>query len=115
MSAGHIEQPGKGVLFMNEKKVKELQQFLLSAGAGTVIQEPGFTSTSWTGGKTILSNNDIEWEFTAGPGVKIYPAWLTANKGEGEGLLPPNQRYMIVGSKKEGKTVRIQAVLLPTI
>lgn len=99
----------------NEKKVKELQQFLLSAGVGTVVQEPGFSSTSWSGGNAILGNNDIEWQFTAGAGVKMYPGWLTANKGEGEGLLPPNQRYMIVGATKVGKTVRVQAVLLPTI
>lgn len=99
----------------NEKAIKELQQFLMMAEPGTVMQEPGFTSTSWTGGNKILGNNDIEWEFVAGKGVKMFPAWLTANKGEGEGLLPPNQRYMIVSSKKDGKTVRVKAILLPTI
>lgn len=99
----------------NEKAIKELQQFLMMAEPGTVMQEPGFTSSSWTGGNKILGNNDIEWEFVAGKGVKMFPAWLTANKGEGEGLLPPNQRYMIVSSKKDGKTVRVKAILLPTI
>lgn len=99
----------------NEKAIKELQQFLMMAEPGTVMQEPGFTSSSWTGGNKILGNNDIEWEFVAGKGVKMFPAWLTANKGEGEGLMPPNQRYMIVSSKKDGKTVRVKAILLPTI
>ncbi len=99
----------------NATAIKELQQFLMAAEPGTVMQEPGFTSTSWTGGNKILANNDIEWEFVAGKGVKMFPAWLTANKGEGEGLLPPNQRYMIVSSKKDGKTVRVKAILLPTI
>ncbi|TSE28273.1 hypothetical protein Tther_02229 [Tepidimonas thermarum] len=99
----------------NEKKVKELQQFLLSAEPGTVLQEPGFTSTSWTGGSKVLGNNDIEWEFVAGKGVKMFPGWLSANASEGEGLLPPNQRYMIIGAKKVGKTVRVKALLLPTL
>lgn len=99
----------------NEKAIKALQQFLMSAEAGTVVQEPGFSSTSWSEGNTILSNNDIEWRFTAAKGVKMFPGWLTANKGEGEGLLPPNQRYMIMGAKKVGKTVQVEAVLLPTI
>lgn len=99
----------------NEKSIKALQQFLMSAEAGTVVQEPGFSSTSWSEGNTILSNNDIEWRFTAAKGVKMFPGWLTANKGEGEGLLPPNQRYMIMGAKKVGKTVQVEAVLLPTI
>ena len=99
----------------NEKAVKEMQQFLMTAELGTVMQEPGFSSTSWSGGNKILGNNDIEWEFVAAKGVKMYPGWLTANSGEGEGLLPPNQRYMILSSKKEGKTVRVKAILLPTI
>ena len=99
----------------NEKKIKELQQFLMTAEPGTVIQEPGFSSTSWSGGNKILGNNDIEWEFVAAKGVKMYPGWLTANSGEGEGLLPPNQRYAIVSSKKVGKTVRVKAILLPSI
>lgn len=99
----------------NEKKIKELQQFLLSAESGSVIQEPGFSSTSWTGGNKILSNNDIEWHFTASKGVKMFPGWLSANSGEGEGLLPPNQRYMITKATKSGKTVHVHAVLLPTV
>lgn len=99
----------------NEKAIKELQQFLMTAEPGTVIQEPGFSSTSWSGGNKILSDNDIEWEFVAAKGVKMYPGWLTANSGEGEGLLPPNQRYAIVSSKKDGKTVRVKAILLPSI
>lgn len=99
----------------NPVAIKQLQQFLMSAEPGTVVQEPAFSSTSWTGGNKILGNNDIEWEFVAGKGVKMYPGWLTANSGEGEGLLPPNQRYMIIGAKKSGNTVRVKAVLLPTI
>jgi hypothetical protein len=99
----------------NEKAVKELQQFLMSVDPGTIVQEPGYSSTSWTGGKKVLGNNDIEWEFVAGHGVKMFPGWLSANVGEGEGLLPPNQRYMIVSSKKVGKTVRVKAVLLPSV
>lgn len=97
----------------NELWIKQLQQFLMTADPGTVIQEPGFSSTSWSGGSGVLSNNDIEWEFVAAKGVKMFPAWLTANKGEGEGLLPPNSRYVIVSSKKDGKTVRVKAMLLP--
>lgn len=95
--------------------IKDLQQFLLTAESGTVVQEPGFSSTSWTGGNKVLSNNDIQWTFTAAKGVKMFPAWLSANSGEGEGLLPPNQRYMIVSAKKVGKTVKVEAILMPTI
>lgn len=95
--------------------IAKLQQFLLTAEKGTVVQEPGFSSTSWTGGNTILGNNDVEWKFTAGKGVRVFPGWLTANQGEGEGLFPPNQRYLITGAKKVGKTVVVEAVLLPTI
>lgn len=94
--------------------IKGLQQFLLDAPAGTIVQEPGFSSTSWAPHGGILNNNDIQWQFTAGPGVKMFPGWLTANTGEGEGLLPPNQRYLIVGAEKVGKTVKVRAVLLPT-
>lgn len=99
----------------NPKDIQELQQFLLTTDKGTVLQEPGFTSSSWTGGNQILSNNDIQWNFTAGPGVKVFPAWLGANVSEGEGLFPPNQRYLIRGAKKVGKTVVVDAVLLPTL
>lgn len=99
----------------NTKELQELQQFLLTAEKGTVLQEPGYTSSSWTGGNQILGNNDIQWNFTAGPGVRVFPAWLGANVGEGEGLFPPNQRYLIRGAKKVGKTVVVDAVLLPTL
>jgi hypothetical protein len=94
--------------------IAAMQQFLLTAEKGTTIQEPGFTSSSWTGGNSILGNNDIEWKFTAAKGVKVFPAWLGANTGEGEGLFPPNQRYLILGAKKVGKTVVVEAILLPT-
>lgn len=94
--------------------IKALQQFLMDAEPGTVLQEPAFSSTSWTGGNSILSNNDIQWNFTAGAGVKMFPAWLTANTGEGEGLLPPNARYVITGVKKVGKTVKVEAIIMPT-
>lgn len=97
----------------DEKKLKELENFLLNTEKGTVVQEPGFTSSSH--GTEILSDNNIQWRFTAGKGVKVYPGWLTANKGEGEGLFPPGQRYMITGSKKVGKTVVVDAILLPTV
>ncbi|EAW2493049.1 hypothetical protein AXL65_02160 [Salmonella enterica subsp. enterica] len=98
----------------NTAALKALQQFLLDAEPGTVMQEPGFSSTSWTGGNSILGNNDIQWNFTASKGVKMFPAWLTANKSEGEGLLPPNARYVITGTKKVGKTVVVEAIILPT-
>ena len=98
----------------DSKDIKELQQFLLSTGPGTVVQEPGFTSTSWSGGNKILSNNDIQWRFTAGKDVKMFPAWLTANSGVGVGLLPPNARYVIRGANKVGKTVVVDAYILPT-
>lgn len=97
----------------NKKEIADLQQFLMSAEKGTVVQEPGFSSSSW--GKQILGNNDIQWQFTAGKGVKAFPAWLSANMGEGESLFPPNQRYMITGAKKKGKTVVVEAVLLPYV
>lgn len=53
------------------------------------------------------------WRITTG--VKAFPAWLSANAGEGESLFPPNQRYMITGAKKNGKTVVVEAILLPYI
>lgn len=95
--------------------IKKLQQQILSADAGTVWQEPGFSSSSWSGGKSILKNNDILWQFTAGKGVKAVPAWTGLNSGEGEALFPPNQRYLILGSKKVGKTVVVDAILLPDL
>lgn len=100
----------------DSKAIKELEQFLIDAEPGTIIQEPGFSSTSYVGGGHggILGSNNIRWEFTAAKGVKMFPAWLTANKGEGEGLLPPNAQYSIVSSKKVGKTVVVKAILLPT-
>ncbi|ECZ5235303.1 hypothetical protein AH156_20125 [Salmonella enterica subsp. enterica serovar Enteritidis] len=98
----------------NSSAIKALQQFLMDAEPGTVVQEPGFSSTSWTGGNSILGNNDIQWNFTASKGVKMFPAWLTANKSEGEGLLPPNARYVITGTKKVGKTVVVEAIIMPT-
>ena len=98
----------------NSAAIKALQQFLMDAEPGTVMQEPGFSSTSWTGGNSILGNNDIQWNFTASKGVKMFPAWLGANTSEGEGLLPPNARYVITGTKKMGKTVVVEAIILPT-
>jgi hypothetical protein len=100
----------------DSKALKELEQFLISAEPGTVVQEPGFSSTSYVGGghSGILGSNNIRWEFTAAKGVKAFPAWLTANKGEGEALLPPNAQYSIVSAKKQGKTVVVKAILLPT-
>ena len=95
----------------NPKYITELQQFLMSAEKGTVVQEPGFSSASF--GSQILSNNDIKWNLRAGKGVKAFPAWLTANTGEAESLFPPNTRYMILSAKKKGKTVYVDAVLLP--
>ena len=97
----------------NSKEIASLQQFLLTAEKGTVVQEPGFSSSSW--GTSILGNNDIQWKFTAAKGVKAFPAWLGANVGEGESLFPPNQRYLITGAKKKGKTVVVEAVLLPYV
>lgn len=94
--------------------IKALQQFLTDSEPGTVLQEPAFSSTSWTGGNSVLSNNDIQWNFTAGKGVKMFPAWLTANQGEGEGVLPPNARYVITGVKKVGKTVKVEAIIMPS-
>lgn len=93
--------------------IKQLENFLMSAEPGTVIQEPGFTSSSH--GTAILGHNNIQWKFTAAKGVKVYPGWLTGNTGEGEGLFPPNQRYMIHSAKKHGKTVVVEATLLPTL
>jgi hypothetical protein len=96
-------------------EIKELQQFLLTAESGTVVQEPGFTSTSWSKANKVLESNEIKWEFTAGSGVRMFPAWLSANHGEGEGLLPPGQRYAIIGASKSGNTVKVKAILLPTV
>lgn len=77
-----------------------------------MLQEPGFSSSSYTGAAQVLSNNDIQWNFTAGPGVKAFPAWLSANAGEGESLFPPNTQYIIRGAKKVGKTVVVDAILM---
>lgn len=96
-------------------KLKQIEQFLLNAEPGTVVQEPGFTSSSWSGAHKVLSGNKFKWKFTAGKGVRAFPAWLSQNVGEGESLFPPNQRYMIRGVKKVGATYEIDAVLLPTI
>ena len=95
--------------------IKKLQQQLLSAEVGTVYQEPAFTSASWSGGNKVLSNNDIQWQFTAAKGTKAMPGWTTFNSGEGEAIFPPNQRYLIRGAKKVGKTVVVDAILLPDL
>ncbi|SCM71541.1 hypothetical protein KL86PLE_100256 [uncultured Pleomorphomonas sp.] len=99
----------------NDAKLKALEAFILNAEPGTVVQEPGFTSTSWSGAHKVLSGNKFKWKFTAGKGVRAFPAWLSQNVGEGESLFPPNQRYMIRGWKKVGAQIEIDAVLLPTI
>lgn len=99
----------------NEAKLKALEAFVLNAEPGTVVQEPGFTSSSWSGANQVLSGNKFKWKFTAGKGVRAFPAWLSQNVGEGESLFPPNQRYMIRGWKKVGSQIEIDAVLLPTI
>jgi hypothetical protein len=90
-----------------------LEQFLLTAPKGTVVQEPGFTSAGHGG--SILGGNNISWKFTAGKGVKAVPGWLTDNKGESEALFPAGQRYKIVSASKAGKTVNVNAILLPTL
>lgn len=104
---------GYGTKPPDKDEIVKLQQFLMNAPKGTVLQEPGFSSSSYTGASSILGNNDIQWNFTAGPGVKAFPAWLSANTGEGESLFPPNTQYVIRGAKKVGKTVVVDAILLP--
>lgn len=50
MSAGHIEQPGKGVLFMNEKKVKDNHPDWKGFVIATKTYNPGdkIKMTAWT-------------------------------------------------------------------
>jgi hypothetical protein len=50
MSAGHIEQPGKGVLFMNEKKVKDSHPDWKGFVIATKDYKPGdkVKLTAWT-------------------------------------------------------------------
>ena len=50
MSAGHIEQPGKGVLFMNEKKVKDSHPDWKGFVIATKTYNPGdkIKMTAWT-------------------------------------------------------------------
>jgi hypothetical protein len=50
MSAGHIEQPGKGVLFMNEKKVKDNHPDWKGFVIATKTYQPGdkIKMTAWT-------------------------------------------------------------------
>lgn len=98
-------------------KLAQLENFLIKGDpVGVVLQETGFTSSSYK--KQILSNNNIKWKLTAGPGVKAVPGWLGLNAGEGEALFPPNTRYMIKGAKQvknaNGKMyIEAEAVLLP--
>lgn len=50
MSAGHIEQPGKGVLFMNDKKVKDNHPDWRGFVIATKTYNPGdkIKMTAWT-------------------------------------------------------------------
>jgi hypothetical protein len=50
MSAGHIEQPGKGVLFMNDKKVKDNHPDWKGFVIATKTYNPGdkIKMTAWT-------------------------------------------------------------------
>jgi hypothetical protein len=50
MSAGHIEQPGKGVLFMNEKKSKDNHPDWKGFVIATKTYNPGdkIKMTAWT-------------------------------------------------------------------
>jgi len=50
MSAGHIEQPGKGVLFMNEKKIKDNHPDWKGFVIATKTYNPGdkIKMTAWT-------------------------------------------------------------------
>jgi hypothetical protein len=96
--------------------IAQIENFLLSSNAkGAVLQETGFTSSSH--GTQILSNNNIQWKLTAGPGVKAIPGWLGLNSGEGEALFPPNTRYMVKSAKQVtsgGFTyIEAEAILLP--
>lgn len=109
----HMGKKGYGTTPPPKEEIVKLQQFLLNAQKGTVLQEPGFSSSSYSNAASVLSDNDIQWNFTAGPGVKAFPAWLSANVGEGESLFPPNTQYLIRSAKKVGKTVVVDAVLLP--
>lgn len=78
---------------------------------GTVIQGPGFSSTSF--GDSVFGG-ELEWRFTTAPGAKGLFAYAGPGLGgEKEMIFPPGSRYMIQGWKEVGGKLYVDAVVLP--
>ena len=105
---------GAGQTF-DEDLFAELKSFLRETKPGAVLQEPGFMST--TVGHVLnkfVETNEIEFVFTAGPGVQATPFWThPALEFESEALFPPGQRFVITGVVEGDDGMLVEATLLP--
>ena len=62
----------------------------------------------------FVETNEIEFVFTAGPGVQATPFWThPALEFESEALFPPGQRFVITGVVEGDDGMLLEATLLP--